>query len=474
MPELTLQHIDQITRDIRKQEITFSHLFEELTDHICCDVEYEMQQGLCFADAYRKVKKKMGPRRLKEIQKETLYAVDTKYRYMKNTMKISGITGTILLGFSAIFKINHWPGAAIMMVLGAFALAFVFLPSALGVLWKETHSRKRLFLFISAFFTGFFAIAGIVFKTQHWPGSGVVLSLAVLSAILFFVPSLLVDRFRDQEKRSKRIIYVLGALVIICNLLGLLFKIQHWPLAGLFFNSTFLLFIIVFPWYTWHTWKNENNVSARFIYLVVGSLAIIVPSAMVNLNLQRSYDTGYYLHQRQQQALYNYEFRTNQLFLDQHNDSIVSRALRQVNSKTKALLLVINNIESKMIAESERVPVINSSDIKQTDFGPEIQFSFLTNPFSPQPYRDFMLPERNTRKELDSAMKDYLGYVSGLLSGRGLHGFEKLLDLSVYLPLTNPDGNKVSLMSCLHSLALLKNSILASESYVFSVVSKHQ
>ena len=30
-------------------------------------------------------------------------------------MKISGIAGTVLLGFAALFKIMHWPGAGIML-----------------------------------------------------------------------------------------------------------------------------------------------------------------------------------------------------------------------------------------------------------------------------------------------------------------------------------------------------------------------
>jgi hypothetical protein len=105
MPELSLNDIDQISRDVNRQEITFSHLLEELIDHLCCDVENEMKKGLSFAEAYRSIKQKMGPRRIKEIQEETLYAVDTKYRKMKNTMKISGIAGTVLLGFAATFKI---------------------------------------------------------------------------------------------------------------------------------------------------------------------------------------------------------------------------------------------------------------------------------------------------------------------------------------------------------------------------------
>ena len=189
MPELSFQNIEDISIEIRRQEISFSHLADELIDHICCDVENEMQNGLTFAEAYGKIKQKMGPRRIKEIQEETLYAVDSKYRKMKNTMKISGIAGTIMFGFATLFKIQHWAPASAMMVLGAFILAFIFMPSALVVLWKETHNKKRLFLFLSGFITGMLFIFGTLFKIQHWPVAGHILSLSVICAIFFFIPS---------------------------------------------------------------------------------------------------------------------------------------------------------------------------------------------------------------------------------------------------------------------------------------------
>ena len=192
MRELSLRDIDRISRDVRAQEITFSHLADDLIDHICCDVEHVMQSGIPFSDAYAQVRRKMGSaRRLKEIQEETLYAVDTKYRKMKNTMKVAGIAGTILFGFASLFKIMHWPLAGVFMTLGALILAFLFMPSALVVLWKESHSQKRLFLFISAFLAAMFFILGTLFKVQHWPGAGIIISLAGLTAVLFLVPSFL-------------------------------------------------------------------------------------------------------------------------------------------------------------------------------------------------------------------------------------------------------------------------------------------
>jgi len=102
MPELSLSDIEQIAGDIRRQEISFSLLLEDLIDHVCCDVENEMQKGLNFSEAYRRVKQKMGSRRIKEIQEETLYAVDTKYRYMKNTPGYEGMAEAAPIIFDLI------------------------------------------------------------------------------------------------------------------------------------------------------------------------------------------------------------------------------------------------------------------------------------------------------------------------------------------------------------------------------------
>ena len=258
----------------------------------------------------------MGSRRLKEIQEETLYAVDTKYRFMKNTMKISGVAGTVMFGFAALFKIQHWPLAGVLMTLGALVLAFVFLPSALSVLWKETHNRKRLFLFISAFFAGMLFIFGTLFKIQHWPMAGYILILGAFSGILLFIPALLVNRMNDQENKAKRPVYILGAAGSVLFVAGMLFKIQHWPLATVFIlTGIFLLCFLAFPMFTWLTWKEESHISSMFIFLVIGFLLIVVPGAMITLNLQHSYQVFYYPNNDQQTFISNYLFRNNRFLV---------------------------------------------------------------------------------------------------------------------------------------------------------------
>ncbi len=451
MPELTLHNVEEISRDVGRQEITFAHLRDELTDHICCDVEYEMQKGLSFPEAYSVVRRKLGPRRLREIQEETLFAVDTKYRKMKNTMKISAIAGTLLLGFAALFKIMHWPGAGIMITLGALALAFVFMPSALTVLWKETHSGKRLFLYISAFIFGMLFIAGVVFKIQHWPASGIILSLAVCSGALLFLPALLAAKLQDQENRSKKIVYILGALGMLSYIAGLLFKIQHWPFATLLLSAGLALIIfVVFPWYTRLSWKGEDHVSSGFIFMVVGALAIVMPSLLISLNIQKNYEGGYFIMQKAQQEIYNFKLEENQAMISSCTDTLVKPVLAQINSNTTRLLEVIDGVGRKM------------ADASEGD-------SFNTRPFS-----DYLTEDSPARIELNDALKEYSGYLSRLFPEANTVHLKALLDPSAYLPETGSEPERISLMAVMHMLELMKDGILTAESLALSAAANNQ
>ncbi len=477
MPELSLHHIEQISRDIRRQEITFSHLLEDLIDHVCCDVEYEMQTGLDFGEAYKKVRKKMGSRRLKEIQEETLYSVDTKYRYMKNTMKISAVAGTLLFGFATLFKIQHWPFAGILMFFGALILAFVFLPSALNVLWKETHNRKRLFLVISAFFAGVLLIIGVLFKIQHWPYAGAILTLAAISGILFFIPALALSRLADQENKDKRLSYILGAAGSVLFVAGMLFKMQHWPLATLFIIlGIIILGFLAFPMYTWLTWKEENHISSVFIFLVIGFLLIVIPGAMLTLSLQHSYQDFYYPNNDQQIKLYDYLFRNNSSLINKYHDSLAYEKMEQVHSKTTVMLAVIRSIQDKMVQESEGQPgkpAVSASQISQTNSGQEILYTKLSRPFDQEPAKAFLLPGCSARKELTSSIAEYESYISSITSSEELLSYKKMLDLETLLPDSDQNKGQMSLISALHSLEIMKNGLLTVESCILNKVARH-
>lgn len=467
MPELNLYHIDQITKDIRMQEIGFSHLFHDLVDHICCDVEYEMQQGMSFEEAYRRVKTKIGFRGLKKIQEETLYAVDTKYRNMKNLMKISGVAGTVMLGFAVIFKIQHLPGAGILLSLGALVLAFLFLPSALVVLWKETKSGKKLVLFISAFLAGASFIFGMLFKIQHWPGASTVISVGIFTGVFLLIPSILMYLFSDQGKKHKRFIYVTGAVSLMIYITGFWFRIMHWPLAGLFIIlGSFILFYIAFPLFTYFQWKEESHINARFIFMVIAPLLFIMPGALVNLNLERTYEEGFFIRQEKQEALIKLQEYSNNRLLILYSDSAVFPQMKTIHSATNELLGTISLIEQNMVEIAEGPAGKPSTVLAELsgkyDMKP-IDYRTLQQPFNPAPASLVLLPGSKARDILEEKLaryKEMLTQQSGIDLDKA---YEPLLRTAEYLPGSNTPLSDLKLMPNITGLSLLKSGILMTE-----------
>jgi hypothetical protein len=352
------------------------------------------------------------------------------------------------------------------------------MPSALGVLWKETHKMKKLLLFISAFLAGMCFILGTLFKIQHWSGAGIIIALAALFGLFLFVPALLVSKLQDQENQLKKPVYILGAIGLLFYAGGMLCKIQHWTLATtLMVLGMIILCIIVFPWYTWISWKEESHISTRFIYMVIGLLLIIVPGALINLNLQYSYEEDFYSHQEQQQALYGYLYRNNSSLMTRYHDSLSYSQMEQLHLKTISLLTFIGDIQAKMVQESEGEPgkpALSQDQIKQTETGTEIQYKRLSKAFYYAPVRDFLASGSSTRDELNSALTEYAKYISGMIPEEDPQKYTNLLEPSLYLPGTVPEGTNISLMSGLHSLELLKNSLLTVESKMLTAIIKHE
>jgi len=478
MPELNLHDIDQISRDINRQEITFSHLLEELIDHVCCDVEYEMHQGLDFTDAYRKVKERIGSRGLEKVQEETLYAVDTKYRKMKNTMKISAIAGSVMLGFAAVFKIMHFHGASMMLTIGALLLAAVFIPSAMVVLWKETHNRKKLFLFVTAFFTAVTFITGILFKIQHWPAAGILISLSVLVGSFLFLPTLLYGKLADNENIKKRLVYIIGYISLLIYLCGFWFQFIHRPLAGLLINiGLFMLLIIVLPWYTWLTWKEEKQVSTKFIFIILTVLAFLMPGTIVNQNsLLKMYDEEFFVQLDQQQAMLNYREANEKSFLNLYKDSVQYNRMARIHSHTMELIGHINQLETQMVRIAEGKPgrpAENPSQISLNSGNPVIQYRKLTDPFNHDPVEALLVPGTKSRKELDAVLTQYRDSLSVNTGEEWIINHESLLNSFSYLLDQNSSLNDFAMISGLHALTLLKNGILLSASDALRQIKKY-
>ena len=285
MAELSLQQVERIRKDLIRQSINYSHLLHDLLDHICCDVEFEMDRGINFEEAYSTIRNCMGTDRCRKIQEETLLLTNNTYRFMKSIMKFSGIISSALLAVAALFKIQHWAGAGIFMSLGFFLLSIFFLPSAIYVLYKENRG-KRFFLYLFGLLSFLPLTAGVLFKVQHWPGAGILITVGIGATVVLFLPTLLYVKIKDSQRKDLNPVLTVGVLSGMIHILGLLFKIMHWPGATLMIFLGPMAFVLIFlPWYSFKVYKEKEYVTFEFIFLLVGVIWFILTSTLINLNI---------------------------------------------------------------------------------------------------------------------------------------------------------------------------------------------
>lgn len=128
----------------------------------------------------------------------------------------------LLLGF--LFKVMHWPGATMSLVLGCLAIAanvvltLVRKGPALSA-GEVIRPLGGLLLLITA-----------LMHMLHWPGG----TLAFYSAVLLVAATLLSDRTHIDLPRLSDLrapVLLLVGLVLVSG--GFLFKVMHWPFASI-------------------------------------------------------------------------------------------------------------------------------------------------------------------------------------------------------------------------------------------------
>ncbi len=284
---LTKQQVAIVSKDVENEGINYSHLDTDLIDHICCDIETRMSHGIAFDLAYDLVKKEFGIKGLRHIQQDTLMLIDKNYRIMKKSMKLIGVLALALMAFGALFKIMHWPLAGIMMVVSFFFTTYVFFPALLFVIYKEVNLKKQAGVYLIAFISGALFMTGIQLKVMHWPfgNEAFFLGLGLLAYIL--LPFLMFTRF-NASKYSKSV-YIAGFISLIVVITGLIFKMQHWPGAGVLLTAGGLSFVFVFvPLFYIHELRKSEKLRIDFFFGIVALSYFIVLSFLLSFSTNKS------------------------------------------------------------------------------------------------------------------------------------------------------------------------------------------
>jgi hypothetical protein len=128
---------------------------------------------------------------------------------MKQKIYILGVVTALIVFSGIIFKIEHWPAAGILLTIGLVTLVLVFLPLALISHYKCEGCRQNLLLHIVTWLTCFVVFVGILFKIMHWPFAGTILTIAFIFPYVVFLPVFLVTTSKNKNFNIYNIVFLL-------------------------------------------------------------------------------------------------------------------------------------------------------------------------------------------------------------------------------------------------------------------------
>ena len=133
---------------------------------------------------------------------------------MKQKIYILGLISAIIISTGLIFKVEHWPLAQIFIASGIFMLVVIFLPAALIDSYNAEVEKHNGLLYIATYLTCFVVFTGMLFKIQHWPFAGIALLIALPFPYVVFLPVFLADSSKNKNFNIYNTVFVLLLLAL--------------------------------------------------------------------------------------------------------------------------------------------------------------------------------------------------------------------------------------------------------------------
>jgi hypothetical protein len=347
-------NLDRIRGDLVRRGLSYEPLVDDLLDHVCCMLEDAMKAGSDFDTSYKEVLETIGDKRLPEIQHHTLLNLDKKYQKMKNFTYLSGITSVLLIFVGAFFKWMHFPGAAAIFSLGILISVLVFLPLYFISSYREQTEKMKPVLFIAGYLILATMLTGILFKIMHWPASGILITMGIGLIILLVLPYYLITNYRKQEEKKNSIYPIVGYITLALILAGALFKIMHWPGAGMMIEVGIGFVILGFtPLYLVGVFQRSGGGRLGLPFLVMFLVGISFVMLITTIRISWKSEV-LYVHEAQanEQGVSEIRERTTMLVEMTSDSSLVEKqaSVTSIHQQASELLTMIDDMKHGIVA----------------------------------------------------------------------------------------------------------------------------
>jgi hypothetical protein len=121
---------------------------------------------------------------------------------MKKFTLSLGYISVIMVFVAAIFKTEHWPGSGVMIVFGSIIFALVYSPLLFFQRNKFNVTKYHKFLNFWVLFLMIIIPTGFVFKIMHWPGGGIGIMISHI-ALISLIPLMIIHAVKEKDESKK-------------------------------------------------------------------------------------------------------------------------------------------------------------------------------------------------------------------------------------------------------------------------------
>ncbi|MHC1704284.1 MAG: hypothetical protein AB9846_10285 [Tenuifilaceae bacterium] len=425
MQLLDKKQVEIIVADVEKARVTFSHLADELIDHICCEVENLMNQGKSFDEAYEFMKQQTGIKVLQKIQENTHYLIDKNYRIMKMAMKITGSASLVILSVGTVMKLVHWQGASTLLLFGFLVLCLVFFPSAIYTNYKDQKIKGSVLLHLSILIGGILFMAGVLFKVLHLKGAAAMLFVGWVFILFVFLPLLLYIKLKESISKRDKIIILIGIIGLMIFELSTMFKLFHFKGAAVLMIVGSILLVSVFiPLFTYSKFKEVGKITGQYIFIIIGTMFFILFSTLLALNVSKDILGTLVNEERNSAKITSYLELKNQKLYDDFTKKSDSTKLKYeskvfaIQNEVKKVCYLVDSIRIELIMSTEQVDKQTAKNISHN------------------------LAEISNKTEMDLVNNMMIGENCDGLASKLKQSLKEFKDLIQSIPFSDTDINK--------------------------------
>jgi hypothetical protein len=207
--------------------------------------------------------------------------------------------------------------------------------------------KNKIYLF--GWLGSLLTVLGGLFKIIHWPFAGILLTLGLVSLTFLFYPAALRSNYVGLGKKNT-LLYVAILITLLLETLGALFKIQHWPYGNKLIIAGILAPIVIFmPVYLYYHIKSNSQSLGNFFSILFLLAFISVMSALLSVRISKNIiDTSFQTIISTDLSDYS-KIKRDICYKQLLSDSIHNEEVLTLKQQSEALSSFIKNIEDEII-----------------------------------------------------------------------------------------------------------------------------